>query len=129
MTTNIVVYAAVCTTICNVWTSSSCDDKDNNDDNNRCLCRCLDNELRRLCEYARLSPEEQDACEAAMEHVRAVSAALFSGTTDNDDNDRVEIFGLFATLDVCVFLSNVDLSLWGVVEPTENKEEDKKPKS
>ena len=54
--------------------------------------------------------------------------------TDNDDDRvRVEIFGSFATLDVCVFSSDVDLSLWVVVDPTKNKDkdedEDKKPKS
>ena len=46
----------------------------------------------------------------------------------NNDDDRVAIFGLFAMLDVWVFLSNVDLSLWslwGVVKPAESKEDDK----
>ena len=50
-----------------------------------------------------------------MERVCVTNAALFSRTTDNDNNDdRVEICGLFATLDVCVFSSDVDLSLWSL---------------
>ena len=87
-------------------TSSSRDDVDDGSDkdDNRRLLRRLDDKLRRLCEYTRLSPEEQDLHEAAMKRVRIASVAPFSGTTDNDDDDRVhvEIFGLFTTLDVCV---------------------------
>lgn len=111
-------------------------DNNGGDNNDNCrLRRCLDNELRRLCEYACLSPEELDARKAEVERVRAASAVLFSGTTDNDDDDRmrVEIFGLFATLNMCVYSSNVDLSLWGVADPTKNidedEEEEEKPKS
>ena len=71
-------------------------------------------------------PEERDERKAAVKRVCAASAALFSRTTeDNDNRVPVEIFGSFTTLNVCVFLSNVDLSLWGVVKPAENKDKDK----
>ena len=108
------------------------DDDGSNDD--CCLRRHLDDKLLRLSKYARLLPEERNARKAAVERIRTASAALFSRMTDDDNNDCVHVdnFGLFATLDVCVFLSDVDMSLWSVVKPTKSKgkeeNKDKKPK-
>ena len=41
------------------------------------------------------------------------------GGSDDDDKVRVEQFGSFSAPEVCTFLSDVDMALWGVVPPTE----------
>eukprot|EP00536_Pseudo-nitzschia_multiseries_P008256 jgi/Psemu1/197686/e_gw1.208.3.1 len=71
-------------------------------------------ELEFFSEYVRLSRSEVKAREHLIDRIKRCCKSLF-GVDDSD----CQVFGSFAAQarSVCVFESDIDLAIWGVVEP------------
>ncbi|KAL7545244.1 hypothetical protein ACHAWF_008597 [Thalassiosira exigua] len=74
----------------------------------------IDAELRSFGAYVKLTPSERRARSAFLEHVSDLAAEELR-PADEEEEVRVTSFGSFATQEVCVFASDVDLCLWGAV--------------
>ena len=94
----------------------------------------LNDELLAFSNYVKLSPNEvkvrkdfidflggavKDAFQKSKYHKRFDRPTTPEASAD-DETPRLEVFGSFATLNVCTYNSDIDLSLWGVV-PGEKK--------
>jgi hypothetical protein len=66
----------------------------------------LDEELLAFAAYVQLTPEEQAAREALVQSLQEVAAK---------QQQEVRVFGSFATPQVCVFSSDIDIALWGAI--------------
>ncbi|GAX16469.1 hypothetical protein FisN_19Lh049 [Fistulifera solaris] len=66
----------------------------------------LDEELMAFAAYVQLTPEEQAAREALVQSLQEVAA---------NQQQEVRVFGSFATPQVCVFSSDIDIALWGAI--------------
>jgi hypothetical protein len=72
----------------------------------------LSNELESFASYVRLQPKEH----AAREHVIQCITDLAGSTYPQCPDVHIQCFGSYATPQVCTFLSDIDMALWGVVE-------------
>jgi hypothetical protein len=72
----------------------------------------LSNELESFASYVRLQPKEH----AAREHVIQCITDLAGSTYPQCADVHIQCFGSYATPQVCTFLSDIDMALWGVVE-------------
>lgn len=66
----------------------------------------LDPELLAFATYVQLTPEEQAARQALVQFLQKVAAK---------QQQEVRVFGSFATPQVCVFMSDIDIALWGAI--------------
>eukprot|EP00957_Ditylum_brightwellii_P209970 15364436-Ditylum_brightwellii.AAC.1 len=82
------------------------------------LMHRLDFELNSFASYVKLSPMEHRARSYAVSHISQTANAVFQVSTQ--EQLRVLPFGSFATPDICTFVSDVDLAIWGVVPPQES---------
>lgn len=97
----------------------------------------LDQELNDFSLYIGLTPHERDAREHVIQYVTDAAGSLFGCTIpktklkplpkrkrpkserqEQDNGVTVQVFGSYATPQVCTFASDVDLALWGVVPPS-----------
>mmetsp|Transcript_15607 Transcript_15607/g.39261 ORF Transcript_15607/g.39261 Transcript_15607/m.39261 type:complete len:828 (+) Transcript_15607:139-2622(+) len=69
-------------------------------------------ELEQFATYVRLTKPEIKAREYLIQQIQKSCKNLF-GVEDSD----IQVFGSFAALSVCIFESDIDLAIWGVVEP------------
>ena len=72
----------------------------------------LNLELLDFATYVRLSQTEKRAREYMIKEIQESCKNLF-GVEDS----QCQVFGSFAAQSVCVFESDIDLAIWGVVEP------------
>ncbi|OEU22309.1 hypothetical protein FRACYDRAFT_232464 [Fragilariopsis cylindrus CCMP1102] len=72
----------------------------------------LNLELLDFASYVRLSQTEKRAREYMIKEIQESCKNLF-GVEDS----QCQVFGSFAAQSVCVFESDIDLAIWGVVEP------------
>jgi hypothetical protein len=75
----------------------------------------FDAELQAFAKYVQLTEKECQAREALVDNLQTMAETLFS--SDTRDHISMQVFGSFATRSVCVFSSDIDLALWGVVAP------------
>ncbi len=66
----------------------------------------LDEELMAFAAYVQLTPDEHSAREALVQSLQEVAAK---------QQQEVRVFGSFATPQVCVFSSDIDIALWGAI--------------
>jgi len=90
----------------------------------------LDEEIHSLCTYARLTRSEIQARYQIQEHVLNVCQMIFQKQESNTNNPykkncqnrtpekevKVTTFGSFASLEVSIFASDIDLALWNIIE-------------
>lgn len=81
----------------------------------------LNKELEGFATYVRLSETEKQAREYLIKEIRTCCKNIFGV-----DDSHCQVFGSFAAQSVCIFESDVDLAIWGVVEPdgTEDDNDD-----
>jgi len=86
----------------------------------------LNNELEDFAAYVRLSPTEIRAREYLIQKIQTSCRNLFGV-----DSSQCQVFGSFAAQKVCIFESDIDLAIWGVVEAdnTEKEKETSLPSS
>jgi hypothetical protein len=81
----------------------------------------LDDELDAFGHYVQLTAVEREARSTLIAHIAQLATNVFgdavASTTWSSTPVQCQVFGSFATLPVCTFASDVDLALWGVVEP------------
>ena len=77
----------------------------------------LDSELEAFSRYVRLSETEHTARNYLVRNMQRISKELFarSDAALHEEPVSAQVFGSYATPDVCVFSSDIDLALWGVV--------------
>jgi len=78
----------------------------------------LDQELEGFATYVRLSQTEKQAREYLVSKIQESCKNLF-GVEDS----HCQVFGSFAAQSVCIFESDIDLAIWGVVEPDDEDED------
>jgi hypothetical protein len=78
----------------------------------------LNNELEEFADYVRLSPSELHAREHLIQTIKQSSKKLFG-----IDESQCQVFGSFASQPVCVFESDVDLAIFGVVPPDDDDDD------
>ena len=79
----------------------------------------LNAELQAFCDYVRLTPAECHVREHIIESIRNLSSDLFEIAPE-----QCRLFGSFAARPVCTFESDIDLAIFGVVEPDDEEEDD-----
>lgn len=84
---------------------------------NAAALRHLNEELEAFAQYVRLTPVERRAREYVIEEVQKSCLHLFG-----IDPDQVQVFGSFACPSVCIFESDIDLAIWGVVPEDVNND-------
>ncbi|VEU42355.1 unnamed protein product [Pseudo-nitzschia multistriata] len=78
----------------------------------------LNAELEFFSDYVRLSRHEKMAREHMIHQIKKSCKNLFGV-----DDSQCQVFGSFAAQPVCIFDSDIDLAIWGVVEPDDDEEE------
>lgn len=66
----------------------------------------LSQELLAFAAYVQLTPEEQNARQALVQSLQEVAAK---------QQQEVRVFGSYATPQVCAFMSDIDIALWGAI--------------
>jgi len=79
----------------------------------------LNSELESFSDYVRLSRHEIKAREHLIDKIKRCCKNLFGV-----EESQCQVFGSFAAQAVCIFESDIDLAIWGVVEPDDDEEED-----
>jgi hypothetical protein len=82
----------------------------------------LNAELEEFGKYVRLSAVEQDARMFLISRIRQICQQLFG-----IEASQCQVFGSFAAPDVCIFESDIDLAIWGVVAPDDDDDDDNGP--
>ena len=76
-------------------------------------------ELTEFAEYVKLTQTEIRAREYLIQQIQKSCKNLF-GVEDS----QCQVFGSFAARSVCIFESDIDVAIWGVVEPDSGDESD-----
>jgi hypothetical protein len=80
----------------------------------------LDTELQAFAKYVCLTATERECRSTLIAHIAQLASSVFgtcATSLSTKTKVQCQVFGSFATLPVCTFASDVDLALWGVVEP------------
>ena len=72
----------------------------------------LSRELHAFAGYVRLQPQEHEARQCMIRSITHLADRTFAG----GDNVQLQVFGSYATPQVCTYCSDVDMALWGVVD-------------
>jgi hypothetical protein len=72
----------------------------------------LNSELEAFAAYVKLTPNEKRAREYLIGQIQLSCRNLFGV-----DDSQCQVFGSFAAQPVCIYESDIDLAIWGVVEP------------
>ena len=76
-------------------------------------------ELAEFAEYVKLTQTEIRAREYLIQQIQKSCKNLFGV-----ENSQCQVFGSFAARSVCIFESDIDVAIWGVVEPDSGDESD-----
>jgi len=79
----------------------------------------FESEMESFSDYVRLSRTEIKAREHLIDQIKKSCKSLF-GVEDS----QCQVFGSFVAQPVCIFESDIDLAIWGVVEPDEDERDD-----
>ena len=77
----------------------------------------LDNEIQSFAEYVQLSAKERRARQYVVDAVEQIVKDVVTSRRQLVDDVKCQVFGSFASQQVCTFQSDVDLAVWGVVPP------------
>jgi hypothetical protein len=100
----------------------------------------LSRELHSFASYVRLQPLEHEARQYKIQSLANLAGTTFAGQKNSNnksssicsDDVHLQVFGSYATPQVCTFSSDVDMALWGVVpvpqhtNATEPEDEDER---